>query len=62
MRMDDYVLDIIQAVVADELIPRFRRLASSDVHDKSLGEVVTAADWAAETALSDGLLSPLPGS
>jgi fructose-1,6-bisphosphatase/inositol monophosphatase family enzyme len=62
MLMDEHVCDLIRAVAADELIPRFRRLASSDVHDKSPGEVVTVADWAAEAALSEGLLRLLPGS
>ncbi len=60
--MDEHVLDLIRAVAAEELIPRFRRLASSDVHEKSPGEVVTVADWAAEAALSEGLLRLLPGS
>jgi fructose-1,6-bisphosphatase/inositol monophosphatase family enzyme len=59
---DKHVLDLICAVASDELIPRFRRLASSEIFDKNPGEIVTVADLAAEAALSAGLLKLLPGS
>lgn len=59
---DEHVLDLICAVASDELIPRFRQLASSEIFEKNPGEIVTIADLAAETALSAGLLKLLPGS
>lgn len=59
---DERVLELIRTVASDELIPRFRQLASSEIFDKNPGEVVTTADLAAESALSAGLLKLLPGS
>ena len=43
-------------------MPRFGRLAAGDVQEKSPGDLVTAADTAAEQRLTPILLDLLPGS
>jgi fructose-1,6-bisphosphatase/inositol monophosphatase family enzyme len=49
--------------VADaEILPRFRALAAGDVREKAPGQLVTAADVAAEAVLSRRLLDLLPGA
>ncbi|MGE3073722.1 MAG: inositol monophosphatase [Dehalococcoidia bacterium] len=53
---------LIEDAAAAEIVPRFRHLAAGDVREKSPGEVVTAADEAAESRLEDELLRLLPGS
>jgi fructose-1,6-bisphosphatase/inositol monophosphatase family enzyme len=56
----------VSALVADvaqrELLTRFRRLRSSDVWEKSAGDLVTTADVAAERLLAGELTRLLPGS
>lgn len=52
----------IEAVAAEEILPRFNRLGHSDVREKSPGQVVTVADEAAESRLIAALTSLLPGS
>jgi fructose-1,6-bisphosphatase/inositol monophosphatase family enzyme len=56
------VSDIIRAVGQEEILPRFRNLASAEITEKAPGELVTVADKAAEVALSRGLRDLLPGS
>lgn len=56
------VMSILRDVAAAEVLPRFGRLAKGDISEKRPGEVVTAADLAAETALERALLALLPGS
>ncbi len=46
------VAEAIAEAEAAEIAPRFRRLATGDVEEKSPGEVVTAADRACEAVLS----------
>lgn len=56
------VAAIVAEVAAEELMPRFRRLATGDVRDKGPGDPVTVADEAAERALTRRLAELLPGS
>src|SRR5262245_52401902 len=54
--------ELIRAVAAEQILPRFRRLASHEVHEKSPGNLVTIADVEAERALTRELRQRLPGS
>jgi fructose-1,6-bisphosphatase/inositol monophosphatase family enzyme len=58
----DEVSALIRDVAAEVVLPRFRRLAAGDVHEKAPGEVVTIADQESERLLTAGLLRLLPGS
>jgi len=61
--LDPAKVAAILAEVADaEILPRFRALEAHDVREKSPGQLVTAADVAAEAALSRRLLALLPGA
>ncbi len=51
------VAEVIRDTAAAEIVPRFRRLSKSDVDEKSPGEVVTAADRACETVLTQRLVT-----
>lgn len=53
---------LVAEVARQELLARFRRLKSSDVWEKSAGDVVTTADVAAERRLAGELTRLLPGS
>lgn len=53
---------LIEEVAAEEVMPRFRRLAERDVGTKAGGELVTSADTAAEARLAAGLGGLLPGA
>lgn len=53
---------LIEEFAAEEIMPRFRNLAVSDVREKSPGELVTAADEAMEDRLEHALRQLLPGS
>lgn len=53
---------ILRDVAVAEVLPRFGNLAHGEVSEKRPGEVVTAADVAAELALERALLALLPGS
>lgn len=53
---------IIRSVGREEVLPRFRRLATGDVFEKAPGDPVTVADRAAESALAERLTALLPGS
>ena len=52
------VSNIVAAVAADVILPRFRCLDSSEIHEKNPGDLVTVADREAEQRLIE-LLPPL---
>lgn len=54
--------ELMRQVAAEEVLPRFRRLAAHEVLEKTPGELVTVADRAAELALIPLLSALLPGS
>lgn len=55
--------DILGRAAATEVMPRFRKLADNDVRQKSSAfDLVTAADEAAERAISAGLTGSFPGA
>ncbi len=56
------VTRFVEETAAEEVMPRFRRLADRDVRTKSGGELVTAADLACEARLTRLLRDLLPGS
>ncbi len=58
----DAVDRIIRDVAAEEVVPRFRALASGDIREKGPGDYVTIADEASERALSRRLAALMPGS
>ncbi len=59
----EQVARIIEAVVAEEVIPRFRQLDRSEIRTKSgPGDLVTIADEACEQRLTSALTELLPGS
>ena len=53
---------IIHAVAEREVVPRFGRLAATDISEKAPGDLVTVADRAAEEALTAALRAVVPGS
>ena len=53
---------IIREVAADEIMPRFRELAAHEITEKNPGDIVTAADIAAEARLTAALGALVPGS
>ena len=58
----DRVTHLIEEAAADEIMPRFRRLAAGDVREKAPGDLVTIADEAVEARLAPLLTSLIPGS
>lgn len=56
------VTRFVEETAAEEILPRFRRLADRDVREKAAGELVTAADIACEARLTRLLRDYLPGS
>ncbi len=52
----------IEETAAEEIMPRFRRLADHEIRAKEGGELVTAADIASEARLTRLLQDYLPGS
>lgn len=56
------VAELLRHTARTEVVPRFRRLISGDVHEKAPGELVTVADRAAEKVITEGLRELLPGS
>jgi fructose-1,6-bisphosphatase/inositol monophosphatase family enzyme len=60
--MIERVTELIRRTAAQAILPRFLALRSCDVEEKSPGELVTAADRAAEALLTKGLMDLLPGS
>lgn len=53
---------LIREVAASEILPRFRKLAAADMHEKVPGQLVTIADTEAEKRLTIALEAALPGS
>jgi fructose-1,6-bisphosphatase/inositol monophosphatase family enzyme len=53
---------ILREVADAEILPRFRTLRDGDVREKSPGQLVTAADVAAEAVLTRRLRELLPGA
>lgn len=53
---------VIRAVAAEEILPRFGRLAEGEIKEKAPGDLVTVADAAAECQLAARLPAVLPGS
>ena len=58
----DRVSAVIADVAAEEIVPRFAKLAKGDVREKGPGDIVTIADEAAEHSMSPRLMDLLPGS
>ncbi len=58
----DRVAALIREVAAEEIVPRYRSLGEGDVYEKRPGNLVTAADLAAEARLADGLSAMVAGS
>jgi len=56
------VTAIIAETAAEIIMPRFQKLASEDIQEKSPGELVTIADELSEVRLSQRLSDTLPGS
>src|SRR5262245_47949732 len=56
------VSEIITAVAAEQIMPRFRKLASGDVQMKGVNDPVTIADQETERHLTAQLTKYLPGS
>jgi fructose-1,6-bisphosphatase/inositol monophosphatase family enzyme len=54
--------EIVRAVAAEEILPRYEKLERHEINEKKAGEIVTAADIASETKLSAALTGLLPGS
>ncbi len=54
--------EIIRAVAADEILPRYEKLERHEINEKHAGEIVTAADIASEAKLITALTDLLPGS
>ena len=63
MRLDpEAVARHIAEIAADEMMPRFGRLAIGDIQEKTPGDLVTAADIAVEKRLAPVLAGMIPGS
>ena len=58
----DEVATLLRDVSAQTILPRFQRLESADVLEKSPGDVVTAADRESEALITAALLKLHPGS
>jgi fructose-1,6-bisphosphatase/inositol monophosphatase family enzyme len=58
----DAVTRLIRTVVAEEVVPRFEKLAHGDVTEKAPGDYVTIADIETERRLTEALTRLLPGS
>ncbi|TAL39139.1 MAG: inositol monophosphatase [Alphaproteobacteria bacterium] len=56
------IANLICQVAATEIMPRFNNLRQADIREKKPGDLVTAADEAAEEALTRLLQEYLPGS
>ncbi|MET4697216.1 fructose-1,6-bisphosphatase/inositol monophosphatase family enzyme [Constrictibacter sp. MBR-5] len=53
---------LVREVAAEEIVPRFARLGTGDVVEKSPGDLVTVADLASEKRFGAALPDLLPGS
>lgn len=61
-RLDEAVRRIILSAAERAILPHYRALEPGDVTEKSVGDVVTIADHAAEDILSQGLAKLSPGT
>lgn len=55
MSLRDRVAALLREVAREIIVPRFRALGTSDIAEKSPGEIVTVADLEAEARLAEGL-------
>jgi fructose-1,6-bisphosphatase/inositol monophosphatase family enzyme len=63
MRVDsERVRRLLVAVADEEVMPRFEKLESGDISEKSPGDLVTVADVASERRLTPALQDIVPGS
>jgi fructose-1,6-bisphosphatase/inositol monophosphatase family enzyme len=64
MRSDtnEKVASIMRLAAAEAILPRFRKLQTGDIEEKSPGEVVSIADREAERIIAPRLASLVPGS
>lgn len=58
--LSNAVENLMRAVAADIIMPRFQALAAHEIVEKSPGEIVTIADQESEERLSEGLAALLP--
>jgi fructose-1,6-bisphosphatase/inositol monophosphatase family enzyme len=58
----DRVAQLITEVAAEEILPRYSKLALGDVREKGPGDLVTIADEAVERRLAPALSAMLPDS
>jgi fructose-1,6-bisphosphatase/inositol monophosphatase family enzyme len=58
----DAVARLIAETAANEIMPRFRRLAAHEVREKKPGELVTVVDEAVERRLEAALRDMVPGA
>lgn len=58
----DEVTALVREVAQTIVLPRWRHLNDSEIHQKSPGDLVTIADQESERALTAGLTALLPGS
>ena len=58
----DRVTALIAEIAAEEIMPRFTKLAAGDVREKGPGDLVTVADEETERRLTPLLTQLLPGS
>jgi fructose-1,6-bisphosphatase/inositol monophosphatase family enzyme len=56
----DEVLELMQAVAAEVITPRFRTLSAAQIDEKRPGDLVTVADHEAEALLTKALLEAYP--
>src|SRR5262249_31532208 len=56
------VIALMREVAATHILPRFRKLAAHEIHEKAPGNLVTIADLEAERALTPALTALIPGS
>lgn len=61
-RMPDRIASILRDAADRAIVPRFRRLGTSEIIEKSPGELVTAADRECERIVTDALLTAFPDS
>jgi 3'-phosphoadenosine 5'-phosphosulfate (PAPS) 3'-phosphatase len=54
------VADLIRAVAAEVILPRFQNLAAHEVMEKAADDLVTVADRESEARLMEGLARLLP--
>ncbi|WP_323792071.1 inositol monophosphatase family protein [Nocardioides sp.] len=56
----DAITTLLKEVAAEAITPRFRALASDQVHEKNPGDLVTIADHEAEVLITEALLGAYP--